>query len=140
MLKGELTPSMKAFCLNLVQGLGKVEAYRKAYKNTTTSDRVIEQRAFQLARDPRCIARIASLQAVANEAARKLAYGTLVEIIQAKSDLVDAAIKDKKYGPANQALTDIAKMTGLYNDKLIMMGPDNKDLRIKIDFVKPEEK
>lgn len=109
-----LTPKQEAFCLAYVETGSAVEAYRRAYKPTSTNANSIKATAGRTVVLQHIKARIAELQA---PAAKKVGL-TLESHLLELEKLRDKADQATDYGAAIRAEVARGKAAGLYVEKI----------------------
>lgn len=109
-----LTPKQEAFAVAYLETGNATEAYRRAYKPTSTKDSTLNRAAKALVDNPKIAARVAELRAPAAEAAQITLESHLADL----KKLRDAALSAEKYGPAVQAEIARGKAAGIVVDKV----------------------
>lgn len=109
-----LTPKQEAFAVAYIETGNATEAYRRAYKPTSTKDSTLNRAAKALVDNPKIAARVAELRAPAAEAAQITLESHLADL----KKLRDAALSAEKYGPAVQAEIARGKAAGIVVEKV----------------------
>jgi phage terminase small subunit len=110
-----LTAKQEAFCQAMLTEGDASKAYRKVYRvSPNAKAATVHRSAHEVLQNPKVSARLAALRKPAVESVQM----TLATHLQQLAELRDAALKDKKWGPAILAEMARGKASGFYITKV----------------------
>jgi hypothetical protein len=123
-----LTAQRETFALALAEGSSRAAAYRKAYpRSLAWKDTSVWDAASKLASTPEVQQRVGELQAAAAAASEV----TLASHVATLASLRDEARAARQFGAAIAAETARGKASGLYSERLHLMGKDGGPVQVE---------
>jgi len=110
----ELTPKQDGFCLSYIETGNASEAYRLNYDAGKMSDTSINRAAKELLDNPKIAPRLARLKQAHSER-HNITVNGITDMYQAV--IIDSTA-NKQYGPTVSAITGLAKLHGLFTEKI----------------------